>query len=346
MPCSSLESYLEPQIHNVGRAQLQAAAARMAQLQAQAAQVQMAQLQAQAAVAAAAQAQAVQLDARGQSTQAPQMAQLQALAQTQAQAQGVPQMICAHIPLVRVQGTAPPVLVQSGVLLKTDELGSTPQFVIREGEEWPTLPPEQEAFRRKLWNQKEHRYCEIIRKVYENAGVRGHGRPNIHSMSCHQIRRLRDHFTLDTTRSLSDPDAPGFGWISDIAHRTVSTKSQVPENFHDRSWAGRLGAQRARLVKPRDSEPERTKDQSIIYRIQNVNSSDHQRLSIIKHSQPSSSGNKGSEETEGAQGPSSMAVKRKTATPMSTKANCKRIRLKNWKRGSKSEGETGRGMLM
>ncbi|KAF3138252.1 hypothetical protein TWF703_004781 [Orbilia oligospora] len=312
MPCSSLESYLEPQIHNVGRAQ--AAQARLALLQAQAAQVQMAQLQAQAAVAAAAQAQVVQLDAHGQSTQAPQMAQLQTLAQAQAQAQGTPQIICAHIPLVRVRGTASPVLVQSGVLLKTDELGSSPQFVIREGEEWPTLPPEQEAFQDKLWKRKEIRYGEIVRKV------------------------LRDHFTLDTTRSLSDPDAPGFGWISGIAHRTVSTKSQVPEDVHDRSWAGRLGAQRARLVKSPDSEPERTRDQSIIYRIQNVNSPDHKVLSITEHSQPSSPGNKGSEETEGTPGPSSKAVKRKTATSMLTTVTCKRVRLKNGKRG-KSKNE-------
>ncbi|KAF3310525.1 hypothetical protein TWF173_009412 [Orbilia oligospora] len=292
MPCSSLESYLEPQIHNVGRAQ--AARARLALLRAQAAQFQRAQLQAQAAVAAAAaaQAQVVQLDAHGQSTQAPQMAQLQALAQ--AQAQGTPQIICAHIPLVRVQGTAPPVLVQSGVLVKTDELGSSPQFVVREGEEWPTLPPEQEAFQDKLWKRKEIRYGEIVRKV------------------------LRDHFTLDTTRSLSDPDAPGFGWISGIAHRTVSTKSQVPENVHERSWAGRLGAQRARLAKSPDSEPERPRDQSIIYRIQNVNSPDHKGLSITEYSKPSSPGNKGSEETEGTPGPISKAVKRKTATSMPT----------------------------
>ncbi|EGX48799.1 hypothetical protein AOL_s00079g438 [Orbilia oligospora ATCC 24927] len=338
MPCSSLESYLEPQIYNVGRAQ--AARARLALLRAQAAQVQRAQFQAQAAVAAAAaaQAQVVQLDAHGQSTQAPQMAQLQALAQAQAQAQGTPQIICAHIPLVRVQGTAPPVLVQSGVLVKTDELGSSPQFVVREGEEWPTLPPEQEAFQDKLWKRKEIRYGEIVRKVYENAGVRGHGRPNTCSLSCRQIYRLRDHFTLDTTRSLSDPDAPGFGWISGIAHRTVSTKSQVPENVHERSWAGRLGAQRARLAKSPDSEPERPRDQSIMYRIQNVNSPDHKGLSITEYSKPSSPGNKGSEETEGTPGPSSRAVKRKTVTSMPTTVTCKRVRLKNGKRGrSKSE---------
>ncbi|KAF3181758.1 hypothetical protein EYR41_007612 [Orbilia oligospora] len=338
MPCSSLESYLEPQIHNVGHAQ--AAQARLALLQAQAAQAQaqMAQLQTQAAVAAAAQDQVVQLDAHSQSTQAPQMAQLQTLAQAQAQAQGTPQIICAHIPLVRVQGTASPVLVQSGVLLKTDELGSSPQFVIREGEGWPTLPPEQEAFQDKLWKRKEIRYGEIVRKVYENARVRRHERPNICSMSCRQIHRLRDHFTLDTTRSLSDPDAPGFGWISGIAHRTVSTKSQVPEDVHDRSWAGRLGAQRARLVKSPDSEPERTRDQSIIYRIQNVNSPDHKVLPITEHSHPSSPGNKGSEETEGTPGPSSRAVKRKTATSMPTTVTCKRVRLKNGKRGrNKSE---------
>lgn len=147
-------------------------------------------------------------------------------------------------------------------------------------------------------------------------------------MSRRQARRLQDHLTLDTTRNLYDPTAPGFAWIIGVAHRTVSTKPEVPQQSLKRRRSERLKAKEVPQTEAPGSEPEKKKHLSILGRIHSTNSQGRTDTLDITEFQSPDSETEVPQQSEHILRRSLRVKKRQIATlRLETTVKCKRVRF-------------------
>ncbi|KAK6496046.1 hypothetical protein TWF481_002071 [Arthrobotrys musiformis] len=220
--------------------------------------------------------------------------QAQTHAQAEAAMQGVPYSTG------QLQGSFQGLPLQPQGPSDDPELKISPPHVIREGKPWPTLPPLQEAFQEKLWQQKEDRQHQIVKSVrnrmrmsriaaYQAAELEAewklrNGEPRVDTgdmpsrrrpMSQQEAHRLHDHLTLDTTRKLNGPGLFGYFPGIDVSHRVAGTKIQKLKAFRDipkPRRSERLRENAVRKTKAAECGPQKEESLSILARIRSAGS--------------------------------------------------------------------------
>ncbi|KAK6522409.1 hypothetical protein TWF281_002971 [Arthrobotrys megalospora] len=138
-------------------------------------------------------------------------------------------------------------------------LEPNPPHVLREGKPWPVLPPAQEAFQTKSWQQKETRQQKLVAEVRDHVydsrmyaiqhaqiaadqirtGTAAHRTPiqslPVIMMSNHQAHILYDHLTLASVRQPCSLDTSLFGKLvirTDSAPQRRSRRLAPKHNIH------------------------------------------------------------------------------------------------------------------